>query len=382
MHSNLLNKSVEPLLIVVCVLLAACSGDSSSQPGRSSNSRATNPPAGAFHMQQVAITDPSGFGQPMTAATLLIPVGWKPHGGIVWQINNRGCGRNGTHFAWAASTPDGTSTVEILPEETWSGSSNGAHNQGQCPNVWLTNAREYLAAYVENNRSSANVRSYRDRPDIAQKFQHLNQSSSFAGGDSKTWVDAGEVLLDYSYNDKPMEEVIALLITFQLNRVQGVYPGSMQQYLTMTTAPGFSMRAPAGKLNLKLAEAVRLSGRPDPEWSRQMAQHRAKMSGIALKGAKDRHNIRMQTQREIAAIHNESYNRQQKARDEGNRKFNQMIREVETFQEPDTHTRVELPDTHKNAWKLNDGTYVLTDQADFEPYRDLGIDGSQLKREG
>jgi hypothetical protein len=129
-----------------------------------------------------------------------------------------------------------------------------------------------------------------------------------------------------------------------------------------------------------LAEAIRTSGKPDPQWSQLMAQHNAKMRSINMKGAAARHKIRMDTNREIAQMNFDSNQRQQAMRDQGVEKFNQVTRGVETFIEPNSQTQVELPFTHDKAWKLNDGTYILTDDQDFQPYRDLGVDGDLLER--
>ena len=311
---------------------------------------------------------------------VLIPKEWKTSGGIVWEQKAATCGKNPTRFEWRATSPDGTSVIEILPEETWGGNNLGMPPQGPCPNVWIRSAKEYLQAYVQNNRPGARIRSYRDREDISKEYQHLNQTQKMPMGELRNWVDTGEVILDYEINGQAYEEVLAIMAAFSLNRMQGVMPGEVREFLTVSTVPGFSMRTPRGKLNLKLAEAVRSSAKPNQEWSNLMAEHNMKMNAIAMKGARDRHAIHMKSQREIAAIHQKSYKNTQAAIDRGNDKFNQMIRGVETYKDPGASAPVELPYTHDNAWKLDDDTYILTDDANFEPYRDLGIAGRQLER--
>ena len=41
---------------------------------------------------------------------------------------------------------------------------------------------------------------------------------------------------------------------------------------------------------------------------------------------------------------------------------------------------VELPHHYPHAWKLKDGSFVLTDSASFDPQRDLGLAGERLQR--
>ena len=41
---------------------------------------------------------------------------------------------------------------------------------------------------------------------------------------------------------------------------------------------------------------------------------------------------------------------------------------------------VELSHNYANAWRLRERTYVLSNDADFEPWRDLGVEGRRLER--
>jgi hypothetical protein len=337
-------------------------------------------PKDALRMRSEDIIDPNGFGRPITAASILIPADWKTSGGVVWKVNTRGCGRAGTSFEWSAASPDGLTRVDILPEEFWSGSSLRTQMNSQCPNVWLTSVREALAAYVDNYRPGARVRNFRPRPDINKKFSGLNQKSVSQHAEMSSWVDAGEVIVDYNYQGQQIEELIVLLVVFRLNKIAGVSPGEIQQFLNIETAPAFSMRAIRGKLDLKLAEAIRSSATPNPQWQGLMAQHRQKMAAINRKGAADRHRIKMQSYADIGDIINKGYQSRQAIKDRGFEKTIQGIQEVATYSNTGEQTQVVLPDTHKHAWQLNDGTYILTDDVDFKPFRDVGIDGSELEQ--
>ena len=59
-------------------------------------------PADAIRVKRAEIIDRNGFEKPIVAASLMIPVGWSTEGGVVWQQNTSGCGRNTPHFAWRA----------------------------------------------------------------------------------------------------------------------------------------------------------------------------------------------------------------------------------------------------------------------------------------
>jgi len=40
---------------------------------------------------------------------------------------------------------------------------------------------------------------------------------------------------------------------------------------------------------------------------------------------------------------------------------------------------VELSGYYDHAWRLNDGTYVLSNDAGFDPWKDLGVQGQRLE---
>jgi hypothetical protein len=64
--------------------------------------------------------------------------------------------------------------------------------------------------------------------------------------------------------------------------------------------------------------------------------------------------------------------------DRNQREFGEAIRGVETYADRNGGT-VELDHTYNHAWQLDDGSYVLTDDNFFEPYRDLGLSGERLQ---
>jgi hypothetical protein len=41
---------------------------------------------------------------------------------------------------------------------------------------------------------------------------------------------------------------------------------------------------------------------------------------------------------------------------------------------------VQLSSHYEHAWQLKDGTYLLTDDVNFDPSRDLGVQGQRLKK--
>jgi hypothetical protein len=338
-------------------------------------------PDGAYRVQRARIVDPNGFGQSMTAFTLLVPAGWSTSGGVVWQVNQQGCGKAGTHIAWRATSPDGVSAIEFMPEESWGGNNLGMGQIGPCPNVGITTVQEYLRWLVERTRPGARILDYRDRSDAIKHLEAYNSVQPSVGGEIRNWVQGGEVLLAYTFNGRDVREMIGITVLFSLSRMQGVMPGEIREFLTISARPALAVRAPHSELDFNLAEALRLSIKGNPEWTALMNEHNRKMSGISTKGAIDRHNIRMETAREIEAMRNQGVADRQASLDRSHGDFVNVIRGVENFIDTTSNERIELPNNYQHAWRLKDDTYILTDDPNFDPNRDLKLEAHELKPE-
>lgn len=337
-------------------------------------------PAGSFRLQNAQILDQHGFGRVMTAMTMLIPAGWRASGGVVWQSNPALCGKNATHVEWRAVAADGLSAIELLPQESWSGNNLQlpAMPQG-CPNVTISNVKDYLHWYAGRVRPGARILEYRDRPDMTTSLGAYNRSDRGVAGELKSWVQGGELLLASQVDGRDMRESLAIVVVFMLNRMSGVMPGEIREFVTISAMAALAVRAPQEQFDLKFAEMIRRSMKVDPQWSTAMAAHNQKMMGIAAKGAADRHEIRMQTAREVAEINRQGDENRQASRDRGHSEFVRMIREVEIYVDPKSKESIELPSTHDRIWRLEDGTYLFTNDAALQPGRDLGVEGRQLE---
>jgi hypothetical protein len=61
------------------------------------------------------------------------------------------------------------------------------------------------------------------------------------------------------------------------------------------------------------------------------------------------------------------------------REFGEVIKGVETYDDAQAPAgQVELSNLYDHAWRLNDGSYVLSNDPGFEPFRDLGLEGKRL----
>jgi hypothetical protein len=99
----------------------------------------------------------------------------------------------------------------------------------------------------------------------------------------------------------------------------------------------------------------------------------------ALEESRKRSEIIMRSNDEIARIRQEAWTTAQESADRRAREFGELLRGVETYRDVDAAGgEVELSNLYDNAWRLSDGSYVLTNDSSFEPGRDLGVDGRRL----
>lgn len=355
------------------VMLAAAFAASCSQ---GANAAPRGLPANALRVQLVEIVDRNGFERPMPAAAGFIPVGWKAHGGIEWGQQHM-C-TNGYNVEWTATSPDGSQAIGVLPQRRWESNNYGAAaSTPGCTSAAIQSAQQYLGQLVTGLRRGARVTGYRARPDIAAKFAQLNNSTPSAMGEMRTWVEAGETQFAFDDGGRPMRGVVSAAVIFSLSRMKGAM-GTMDA-LTGFALPAFAASAPEADFKPQFIEAMRQSFLPNPAWEARISQHNTAIARVAQTEAAKRSRIISETNDYIARIRRETADAKAVSDERRQREFGEAIRGTETYDDPDAPGgRVELSGMYDNAWRLNDGTYVLSGDASFDPWRDLGVAGKRL----
>lgn len=336
-------------------------------------------------LQRVEIVDPAGFGRPMTAMTIEIPVGWIARGQVEWDRNVE-CLGNNYAMRWSASSPDGLHEVSLLPRLSWQVESAGIVPMNPCPAARVASAREYLEYMMRSARPTARTLSYRARPDLVAQQQAAAQPA--AG----THYEAGELLIGYRLGGQDMRETMIALVTFS------AMPGSTQA----TADTGFTMRAPDGMLDFAIADRIRASTRIDRGWAEQMlawsrqrvetlnqqqvasisAWHARRMNEITTAGILERGRIRQETIADIGRINNQIVASRAGTDARMHEKFIDTMQEVQPWRDPASGQEIDLSIHYKHAWQLDDGRQFLTNDANLNPARDLGIGAHELQPAG
>ncbi len=338
-----------------------------------------SPPSAAsrtLRFQPSVIVDATGFEQPMGATSIFIPHGWQTQGGVAWG-REYAC-TNGYAFNWLARSPDGSSVIAVLPGERWESNNYGAApSTPGCGTAPYTNVRQYIEALARKWRPGARALDYRPREDLQREFAHMNSSTQMPAGGTRTWVEAGEALIAFSDRGREMRGSVAAVAVFTHNRAD-YGTGPMVSFIGHTF-PAYAVAAPNGQLNLGYFEAIRRTMKPNPVWQKRIAGHNTAIGQVALEESIKRGRIVTESREYMTRLQQETWNASQESADRRAREFGEAIKGVETYDDANAPGgTVELSQTN-HAWRLNDGTYVLTDDPNFDPWRDLQMEGRQLE---
>lgn len=323
-------------------------------------------------LQRVPVIDPNGFEKPMPALWVQIPQGWKTAGGVVWN-QQAPCGAN-PGYRWQAQSPDGSRSLELLPAEAWTWDNLGIDIQGSCPRWPITDVRGYLQSFVQRHRPGARVLDYRARNDLVRSPPPPQT------GQSRWWKEGGEVLIAYNGPNGEMRESIAAVVLFNENTMAGVVPGEVRKFLSGMAASPVSARAPAGQLDMALASHFATSAETDPQWQARMNGHNTEIARQGVQGQIERGQIISDTSREIADINQRGWDARNASGDAMHRENIDSINNVDRYRDPTTGDEVQLDNRYDNAWRTQDGNYVQTNDPNFNPQTELGVDAEQMER--
>lgn len=357
------------------------------------NIRAERAPGSYMRFDRGVIVDSTGFAEPTAVASLFIPYGWRTQGGVFW--GQQFMCTNGYNFEWSATAPDGLSGVAVVPHTKWENNDYGAAaTTPGCSSAPYSSVREYLQALAPQARPGAQVIEYRDRPDILKAVGGGGvQRTPMPMGESRLWTEAGEVTISFEQNGRPMRAVLAAAVNFSAMisdyssmyandpTIQGAPIGQTRMStLSAYANPGWFAYGPADSFNPALFEAIRSSIRPNPQWAAKIANHNAQIGRVAIEEGRKRAAMIAESNAEISRIRQEVWDNQQESADRRAREFGEMIKGVETYADADAPGgQVELSHFYNNAWRLNDGTYVLSNDAGFDPWQDLQVEGKKLE---
>lgn len=203
----------------------------------------------------------------------------------------------------------------------------------------------------------------------------LQQNQVNATVGMKSFCDGAVLAFEYRYTHegRDWEEFLMFGTTYT------GFDGPAGRNVLWDIDAAVSYRAPAGQLeaNLQLLKTIGDSLRTTPQWARMRADHQAKLSNIARKGAAERSRIIAQSNREINEIITKGYERRQAIQDRTHERVINSIRDTEDYVIPGTNEYVQLPSYYDKVYTNGSGDYILTSDQLYDPNTDTTINSQQ-----
>ena len=343
-------------------------------------------PNDVLRLRQVQIRDPGFFGRDMVAMTLMVPVDWQDRGAVNWADTL--CQLRMQQIQWEAFSADGRERMQILPAEGWianqSNMGDSRPDPNGCPDWTFASLREYFQAWIDHHRPGARVLDFEVDPETSQALvAALPTMPGMDGMQYHNRAEAGRLLLGYQENGVEFREVLTTGVIFMQFSMHmssyGAGPGFQMASLTGATLPMFTARAPAGQLDFDRLEVFASTLSMDPAYADEVSRFFAGLNRTRIEGERERHQIRMDTINYIGQLNRDSYNSRIDSMDRSSQQFSQTMREVQTWVDPVSRQPVELPMHYRNAWRMADGTYLMTNNDGFDPWRDLQARGERMQ---
>ncbi len=349
-------------------------------------------PDGTMMLQRVNIMD-AGIIAPAPALTALVPHGWTTRGGII-----AGASDCDEPFAvdWSATSPDGLSTIAILPTETWQ--TPNEELPSPCPDGSFSTAREYLEAWLAEAFPEARGLEYRDRPDFAQSAVDIVEQSRRVG--QRTGLpflgksEGGEITFSYQRGGTAMRGVVGVTAAIYLSQLISRTRGTPMNFLSGAALGSYLATAPDGRLNVDLIEAVRRSIAPNRSWLAKAFAVSTPHAESFARGTRERAAILVAggaavTQSSLMRSGADSGASRGAPSDTASSPASgapaaqdtprSVALGVDAYLDPVSNQPVRLDRAFGNAWRVrNQESYILSKDPNFDPGK-YGLEATRMK---
>ncbi|MEM5516657.1 hypothetical protein WNY37_06825 [Henriciella sp. AS95] len=320
------------------------------------------------------IMDPTGFEKPIVAATSVIPADWTTEGGIVWQMG-MDCNK-GFRTDWTATSADGEAMIRMLPQTSWRFNNQGMPVGQGCIPAAINSADEYVQGFIGQLDSPQIVSVERD-PATSEALAKPPFTYEMQGDPySKNWWDAASVTFDYKRDGK---DYTAAMIVFSTHSymlsghsfgfgqpLEAGYGAAVVQILIAAPKDQIEDYVPAFMLFLK-------NYRSNPEWDRRIQAYLEASRPKNTPRQPSASSVVSNTYDEISDITFNGWKKRNEITSSSPRETSEWIRGVETYNANTPSGQIELPQGYDRAFEMNDGSFVVTNDAFFET-----LDGREL----
>jgi hypothetical protein len=360
-------------------------------------------PANYYRMKKVAIVDEHGFERPMPAVSLLIPADWQFQGNVQYN-QNTACHPDMVQLTFRATSPDGRFAIEMFPDHHWQWSGDpqmvrmlqasnqqmAQYGRKSCDLMAPMDATEYLKRFVVPGvRRGARVIGVEPLTEMAQRLQQQARKdenmAALQGIRAQIRADVARVRLQYNAGGQEVEEWLTAetVAAGMAGPSFDMRTGRMGQAMYYDCG-GYlitGMRAPQGQLQsmekffLMVLSTIRL----DPAWESRVAGVMAQMNADDSRAAMQRSAIATQSGRDTSRIINQGYQSRSQMQDSAFHQWDQAIRGVQTFRNPNNGETVELSNDYGHAWAGGGNQYILSESQGFNPNVTVGGNWTRME---
>lgn len=338
-------------------------------------------------LKRSRIIDNQGFGEPVEAISFLVPQDWRTEGGISWT--RTGCLTNMVQTQFKAVSEDGQFEFLVFPatQFDWSDSPEilDAMQRGGMGSGCEIGEPMNAAAYIQQKLAPlVNANSYEvntiDQVETtlkeqARAFEQSLQASGIQGYSSVPSASEGKLL----FSDG--KQGIALCtLTQMISTGPDMLRGGTFSHIQSVVGMRVVLKFPSGKEEMakRILSTIQSSVRFNMVWGNAIQT----MFNNIRKQVQDetwkRIQITQQAQQEISEGIVRSWESKNESSDHLGESWSQYIRGVDSWN--DGGNKVDLISGYSNAWKRNDGTYLLINDPSFDPNVSLSENWTQLSK--
>jgi hypothetical protein len=345
---------------------------------------------GYLRLKRVEIVDRHGFEKPMTAMSMLVPVGWSFDGQIHYA-QKIGDPADLVRLTFRTASPDGRLAIEMFPGWSWAWADDPVMRQAMQNQAAMRaqmggaraelgppmSARDFLTRVaVPRLRPGAKVLGLEPIPDVdaglQEQVKQAQALAASAGAQMRLRADHARARLELPARKPPGEEWLTAVVFTRATAMPTLHPGGQmgQSAVYQCSAESlFGMRAPPGELsaNEKLYRTVLSTVRVDPTWQARVSQVQASMAASNVQSAADRSKIIAKSGEDTSRIIREGYENRQRSQDRTAERWSDAMRGVQNFRNPTTGEDVKLSNEYAHAWVSGNGEYVMSDSSSFKP---------------
>lgn len=387
LHSLKILITILPFMSTSCNENSSNPGDPTTQ-GESSKHFVEGKDYTVF--ERVRVLDKQGFTQPVEAYSLLLPKGWKQESEVIWIMPGQTCAGNNSWLK--ASSPDGKFSLEFLPQNIMSWTTNqetlqfsraAAGSSPYCSYNEPIDAEQYLKNNFAQELGHPEIMNVQPNPAVVKEMQVMVEKSKaelMQYGASGVQSFPTAVNADLKWKDGTEGFVLLCSVVTEV-MVPNMYIGGYDKNFTTAITKKTVFKYPAGEKEQAkvLFSAIMASMRSNTEYTNavnnfwlqaRQQSNRTHWEKIRLMDERTRQigeQAIQQGNQRLKDMDNQMRSweaTQTSSNDKMHTDFIKTIREVENF--TDETGKYEVSAGYNHVWSRGDGSsFVLSNNPNF-----------------